>query len=115
MLIPFGLFAITIAQIPNRIPEAVRMPFKYSPSTLLQDRNIIVITEIGFPITLINIAVAIKLNISLIPLTFLAGPMFMGVVEWFRQHNKTKIVDKRNEINAFIRKLEKEIRKSIEK
>ena len=82
---------------------------------LLQDRNLIVITEIGFPITLINIAVAIKLNISLIPLTVFAGLVVMGVVEWVRRYNKKKIVEKRNEINAFIRKLEKEIHKGMEK
>jgi hypothetical protein len=78
---------------------------------LLQDRNIIVITEAGFPLTLINIIITAQLYMSsIIASIILASLLFMGVIEWFRRRNKAEIINKRNEIDVFIRQLKSEKR-----
>ena len=78
---------------------------------LLQDRNVIVITEIGTPITLINVIVTAQLYIlSYLTSIIFASIVFMGIIEWFRRRNKRTIVNKRNEINLFIRELQSESR-----
>jgi hypothetical protein len=78
---------------------------------LLQDRNVIVITEVGTPITLINvIAVAQPYVLSSLTSIILASVVFMGITEWFRRRNKRAIVNKRDEIDSFIQELQSESR-----
>jgi len=58
---------------------------------LLQDRNMIVITEFGIPFSLGNILVAIKPDISITVGTGIVGVILLGIMEWYRRKNKTKI------------------------
>jgi hypothetical protein len=74
---------------------------------LLQDRNMIVITEFGIPFSLGNILVAIKADISITVGTGIVGVILLGVMEWYRRKNKTKISEKQKEIDSYIRKIEK--------
>jgi delta 1-pyrroline-5-carboxylate dehydrogenase len=74
---------------------------------LLQDRNVIVITEVGIPITLINAIIATSVYTpDLVASLTLATVVFMGITEVFRRRNKRKILSKRNEIDAFIREIQ---------
>ena len=78
---------------------------------LLQDRNVILITEFGFPLTVINVLVTAKLfTTSAIGLIVVASFIVVGIIEWFRRQNATSIVDKRNEIDVFIRQLQRAIK-----
>lgn len=74
---------------------------------LLQDRNLIVITEFGVPFSLGNILVAIKPDVTFTVGTIIVGGILIGVTEWYRRKNKTNIFEKRNEIDSYIRKIEK--------
>lgn len=75
---------------------------------LLQDRNVIVITEIGTPITLINVIITTQIYMLGLTTIIFAGLVFMAIIEWFRRRNKKAIVKKRNEIDQFIRQLQPE-------
>lgn len=75
---------------------------------LLQDRNVIVLTEIGTPITLINVAVTAQIALSHLTTIVFVGLVFTAIVEWARRHNKKHIINKRNEIDLFIRQLQSE-------
>lgn len=53
---------------------------------LLQDRNVIVIAEVGITITLINIIVTARpYATSFTTAIILASLIFMGIVEWLRR------------------------------
>jgi len=74
---------------------------------LLQDRNMIVLTEFGIPFSLGNILVAIRPDISITVGTGIVGVILLGIMEWYRRKNRTKISEKRKEIDSYIRKIEK--------
>jgi hypothetical protein len=81
---------------------------------LLQDRNVIVITETGIPITLINIIVATQLYTTSVLISIIVAIAFiLGIVEWFRRQNNAKITNKRNEIDIFIRQLQRQMHQHL--
>lgn len=76
---------------------------------LLQDRNVILITEIGFPITIVNIIVAVGLfTLDIITAVVAASVLIIAVVDWVRSQKETEIRNKRDEIDDFLQQFEAE-------
>ncbi len=74
---------------------------------LLQDRNVILITEFGVPFSLGNILVTLKPDMTIVVGAVIIGAIFLGVIEFFRRRNDQAVRDKRKEIDAYIRKIER--------
>lgn len=76
---------------------------------LLQDRNVILITEVGLPITILNIIITARLYAQdLITAIVLASVLLIAIVERIRRQKETEIRNKRNEIDDFLQQYETE-------
>jgi hypothetical protein len=73
---------------------------------LLQDREMILIAETGFPITMINVVVTAQwYTYPLIVSIVAISGAIIGAIEWGRRRKNREIIQKRQEIDHFIAEL----------
>jgi hypothetical protein len=77
--------------------------------TLLQDRNVIVLTEAGLPITVFNLVITAQLyNSTSLALIAIVVAFTMGVIEFFRRRNSEEIAKKHEAVDILVRQVEKQ-------
>jgi predicted HAD superfamily hydrolase len=74
---------------------------------LLQDRNVILITEVGLPLTVLNIIVTAQLySGNMIGGILIVSGVLLAVIERFRRSNEIELKKKRRKIDTFLKELQ---------